>query len=263
MSTLRVSCLMVTRDRRDLAERAVACFAAQTWTNRELVILDDGDEDYAPMLAPFISAGEAIRYHRIQHDSSTHLGGLRNATIELAEGDWCAQWDDDEWYGPTRIERQMAALNPGDVASALRWTLMTVDSPTLGPLTFRADAGFATPGTVLHRRDAARYPDLARGEDAVFLKSLRDAGGVAVLGKDDANLFVRCFHGSNTWNEGHFLRRLHRRPVDWPSYANARWVHRDLRRHRAFNLTAAERATSEALDTWSAAHTHAPEAANA
>lgn len=259
MSSPRVSCLMVTRERRVLAERAVACFASQTWPNRELVILDDGDEDYAPMLAPFISAGHAIRYCRVERDPARRLGGLRNASIELADGDWCAQWDDDEWYGPKRIERQMAALSAGDVASALRWTLMAVDSPMLGPLTFRADTGFATPGTVLHRRDAAQYPDLARGEDAVFLKSLRDAGGVAVLGKDDAHLFVRCFHGCNTWDESHFLRRLHRRPADWPSYATARWLHRDLRRHRAFNLTAAERATSDLLHQWPVAPAEHPQ----
>jgi glycosyltransferase involved in cell wall biosynthesis len=56
-----VSCLMVTRDRPHLAERAVHCFARQTWQCRELVIIDDGDVDYSAMLAPFQAAGALIR----------------------------------------------------------------------------------------------------------------------------------------------------------------------------------------------------------
>jgi len=247
-----VSCLMVTRDRRSISERAVHCFVRQTWTDRELVIVDDGDEDYGPMVAPYIAAGARIRYCRVENDPSVHLGGLRNLSLDLAAGQWCIQWDDDEWYGSERIERQMAAVARTGAGSALRWTLMEVSSPTRGDLVFRADAGFATPGTVLHRRDAARYPNLARSEDAIFLRALRESGDVSVLGPDAAHLFVRCFHGGNTWNEAHFLRRLHRRPADWPSYATSRWIHRDLRRHRAFALTAAEAATVDAMRGWTA-----------
>ena len=65
-----VSCLMVTRNRVDLARRAVTCFEAQEWSDKELVIVDDGDDDYTPMLAPFIARGLTIRYHRIERRES-------------------------------------------------------------------------------------------------------------------------------------------------------------------------------------------------
>ena len=247
-----VSCLMVTRNRRDLAQRAVACFAAQTWRHRHLVIVDDGDEDYTPMLAPFIAAGHQISYHRMTPEPGVFLGALRNRAIELSPGDVCIQWDDDEWYHPDRVAIQVEHLGDG-VAVALRWTLMEVTSSEHGQLVFRADSGIATPGTVLHRRDAARYPNLARGEDGVFLRDLRIAGSVRVLGHECSHLFVRCFHGTNTWDERHFLRRLHRRPVDWPSYANAVWLHRDVRRHRAFKLDEREVATVDAMVEFAAA----------
>jgi len=241
---------MVTRNRRSLAERAVHCFAQQTWHRRELVIVDDGDEDYAPMLARYIEAGAVIRYHRIESNPEVLLGGLRNLSLDLAEGELCIQWDDDEWYAPDRIERQASVIGDG-AAVALRWTLMSVHSPTRGRLAFRSDAGIATPGTVLHRRDAARYPNLRRGEDSAFLRDLR-CGGLTVLGAEASHLFVRCFHGDNTWNEHHFVRRLRRRPVDWPSYAMASWVHRDLRRHRAFHLHEAELRCIHDLDHYDA-----------
>jgi glycosyltransferase involved in cell wall biosynthesis len=240
-----VSCLMVTRNRAAIARRAVECFAAQTWTSKELVIIDDGDEDYAPMLAPFLEQGHHIRYVSAR-GPRLRLGALRNVAIDHARGPWCIQWDDDEWYHPERITTQMNAAN-GATTVALRWTLVSVASPTRGELSFRADAGVATPGTVLHRRNAARYPDLARGEDSEFLLALRRSGGLQVLGREASHLFIRCFHGANTWDEQHFLRRLHRRPVDWPSYAAARWLHGDLRRHRAFDLDARERASIDAL----------------
>ena len=250
MNEALVSCLMVTRDRPDLVARSVACFSRQQHAARELVIVDDGDVDLLPVLRPFLRQGERIRYHRLPARPGVLLGDLRNEAIDRARGEWCLQWDDDEWYHADRIGAQWRARQQAGraaVAVVLRWTLMVVDSPRHGFLAYRADAGFATPGTVLHRRDAARYPSLARGEDSAFLRDLRRAGRVAVLGREASHLFVRVFHGANTWDEEHFLRRLHRRPVDWPSYAAARWWHRDLTRHRAFRLDDRECAAVDAL----------------
>lgn len=251
MTDRLVSCLMVTRDRPRLVERAIGCFVAQTHLDRELVIVDDGDVDLRPVIDPAVEAGARVRYHRLRPTRAVTLGDLRNEAIDRARGTWCLQWDDDEWYHPDRVGHQWRAAHragPDTVAVVLRWTLMYVDSPQHGRLAYRADAGFATPGTVLHRRDAGRYPSLARGEDSVFMDDLRRAGPVRVLGPDAAHLFVRVFHGANTWDEAHFLRRLHRRPVDWPSYLVARWWHRDLGRHRACRLDARERATIAGLE---------------
>ncbi len=245
-----ISCLMVTRDRPALVARSVDCFVRQHHPARELVIVDDGDADLRPVLEPHLERGARIRYHRLPTVPGVVLGDLRNEAIDRARGEWCLQWDDDEWYHPDRIGAQWRAVERAHattVAAVLRWTLMVVDSPRHGILAYRADAGFATPGTVLHRRDAARYPSLARGEDSAFLRDLRRSGRVEVLGPEASHLFVRVYHGANTWDEEHFLRRLHRRPVDWPSYLAARWWHRDLTRHRAFRLDERERAAVGAL----------------
>ncbi len=47
----RVSCVMVTANRAALARRAVDCFLRQRWANRELVVVDDGEQDYTPLFA--------------------------------------------------------------------------------------------------------------------------------------------------------------------------------------------------------------------
>ncbi|MCE9580165.1 MAG: glycosyltransferase family 2 protein [Deltaproteobacteria bacterium] len=239
MTAPLVSCLMVTRDRARLAARALRCLAAQTWPRLELVVVDDGDEDYEPVLAP-LRARMAVRYVRRAVDPALRLGGLRNLALDLAGGDLCAQWDDDEWYHPDRIAAQVRALQARDaIACVLKWTLMHVDTQELGGLPYRADAGHGTPGTIIHRRTAVRYPNLSRSEDARFLDALRERGHVEVMGKDASHLFIRCFHGANTWDERHFYRRLRRTPRGALHWLVA-WLKGDLSSHPQLQLTDVE-----------------------
>ena len=46
-----VTCLCLTRNRRGFLPRAIECFVAQTYEERELLIVDDGDDSIAD-LAP-------------------------------------------------------------------------------------------------------------------------------------------------------------------------------------------------------------------
>ncbi|MCA9680423.1 MAG: glycosyltransferase family 2 protein [Kofleriaceae bacterium] len=241
-----ISCLMVTRDRVRFAARAVRCLAAQTWPSVELVVVDDGDHDYEPVLAPF-RARFPIRYLRVCAEPGRKLGGLRNLALDAARGELCAQWDDDEWYHPERLAVQARAiLDGGADASVLKWTLMHVDTPAMASLPYRADAGQGTPGTVVHRRTRVRYPNLARSEDARFLEALAARGRVAVLGAEHSHLFIRCYHGGNTWDAAHFHRRLRRTPLAAAHYLVAR-LRGDLRSHPQLVLTAAEQAAVAAF----------------
>ncbi len=241
MSQPLISCLMVTRERARFAARALQCLAAQTWRPIELIVVDDGREDYAPVLARH-ERDFPIRYLKERPIPGRRLGGLRNLALDAARGALCAQWDDDEWYHPDRLALQAeAALRDGHVASVLKWTLMHVDTPAMAALPYRADAGHGTPGTIVHRRTRARYPNLARGEDDVFLAEVARAGEVAMLGEDHSHLFIRCFHGGNTWNADHFRRRLRRTPLAAAHYLWAR-LRGDLRHHPQLRLTERERA---------------------
>jgi glycosyltransferase involved in cell wall biosynthesis len=241
-----VSCLMVTRNRARLAHRALRCLAAQTWPRVELVIVDDGDEDYGPVLEPF-RARFAIRYLRRTPDPELKLGGLRNVALDHATGEYCAQWDDDEWYHPERLAAQVAAIErTAAIGSVLKWTLMHVDTPAMAELPYRADAGAGTPGTIVHRRTRIRYPNLRKSEDARFLERLAESGRIEVLGREYSHLFVRCFHGANTWDEGHFHHRLRRTPLAALHYVLAR-MRGDLRGHPQLRLTRTERDAVDAF----------------
>ncbi len=236
-----ISCLMVTKDRATLARRAVRCFADQTWQNKELVIVDDGSEDYTPVLAPFLQTFR-IRYLRVEPEQGRYLGGLRNLSLEVAEGDFCAQWDDDEWYHPARLQRQMREILSRRLdAVVLKWTLMHMDTPQLAAHPYRADAGDGTPGTILHRRTTIRYPNMRRSEDARFLQTLSKAMRVGLLEEPHSHLFIRCYHGANTWEAKHFERRLRRTPRQLLQFTRAKFLRGDIFTHPAFRLNAAER----------------------
>ncbi len=237
---------MVTRDRVALARRALRCLAAQTWPHLELVVVDDGEQDYAPALAE-LPARIGVRYLKQRPEPGRYLGALRNLALGHATADLCVQWDDDEWYHPERIARQAAALaESGADAAVLSWTLMHLDLPDWVEHAYRADSGGGTPGTVMHRRGEVRYPNLRKAEDTRFLARLAARGKVVRLGAEHAHLFIRCFHGSNTWHAGHFFARLRRSPRGVLSWAMAR-LRGDLRTHRQFRLSAPERAAVAAF----------------
>jgi glycosyltransferase involved in cell wall biosynthesis len=241
MSTPLVSALMVTRNRGHLARLAIHCFAAQTWPHKELVIVDDGSEDYEPIIAPY-RGRITVHYHRIVNDGTLLLGGLRNLSLERAGGEFLTQWDDDEWYHPRRIEAQMTALEAMRLdAVTLRWTLMHLDAPGFTGHLYRTGLRAGTPGTILQRRSVVRYENLRRGEDSIYRNRLARSCRVGVMREPHSHLFIRCYHGENTWDLAHFTERLHARPVDKLHWLRARYLARDIFTHPAFRLTALER----------------------
>jgi glycosyltransferase involved in cell wall biosynthesis len=236
---------MVTRNRARLAERAVRCFCRQTWKNRELVVIDDGSEDYGPMLKRYVEE-HRIRYVRRPENSELRLGDLRNLSLDEAAGEFLAQWDDDEWYHPSRLEVQMRGIQAGADAVVLRNTLCHLDTPAYSNSLFHtAMKRGQTPGTILHRKSPIRYPSLRRAEDSEYLAKLGSALRVSTLDEPHTHLFIRCFHGKNTWDIDHFQGALQHSLSHQLAFLVAKHLLRDLRRHPAFRLSELERQAAE------------------
>lgn len=180
-----MSCLCVTQPGREsLLAEAVACFDAQDYPDKDLVIVLD------------------------PKDGRT-LGDLRNEALDRAGGDYLAIWDDDDLSHPTRLSVQVAALQRDNT-----------DAAFVGALTFRCSCGFVgvTPyrgennpwenSMVATRRvNRIRYPALGRGEDTVFAERLIDAGLRFTI-VNDPGLYTYRYHGGNTWGDGHWASLL-------------------------------------------------------
>lgn len=225
---------MVTANRMHLAQRAVKCFLDQDYPNKELIVVDDGTQDYAPIFKGIPAAD--LTYIKIPNHPKNNLGKLRNLALDSAKGDFLAQWDDDDWYHPHRISTQSKALADGADACCLSATLMHIDDPDFFHLPYSGALPNGVPGSIMHRNDPEiRYPEFPKAEDTVFLKAWMNRKYVK-LPENLSHLFIRCFHGSNTWEMDHFRRRMRNNIRDLAAYGFHRYIKRDLSGHPRFLL---------------------------
>jgi len=193
----RVSCLLVTRSSRlAFASRAIACFQAQTYPAKELLIIDDGPgADLARHLGA--SPDPSIRLVRLPPENLP-LGALRNAAVSRASGEYVMQWDDDDLAHPRRIELQMAALSTvgADACLLARWQIWWPHRWRLATSKRRAWEG----SLLCARRKLPPYDDqLRRGEDTPVVLRLASRERVAFL--DAPWLYTYLVHGENTTDE--------------------------------------------------------------
>jgi glycosyltransferase involved in cell wall biosynthesis len=98
-------------EERFLAE-AVASVVAQTFTDWELLLVDDGSSDGSSAIARQLAAADSRRIAYLDHADHRNLGlsASRNAGIRRARGRFVAFLDaDDAWY-PHKLEQQVAIL---------------------------------------------------------------------------------------------------------------------------------------------------------
>lgn len=109
-----VSVVIPTYNRADLIGRAIRSVLAQTWTDWELVVVDDCSQDAT---ADVVRSFADPRIRLIRHERNRGESGGRNTGIAEARGPYVAFLDsDDEWL-PAKLEKQLAALRAqnGDV----------------------------------------------------------------------------------------------------------------------------------------------------
>jgi glycosyltransferase involved in cell wall biosynthesis len=166
-----VSCVMPTRERRTFAAQAIWYFLRQDYAEKELLVLDDGDD----RVEDLTRGDERIRYVHLPR--ATPVGEKRELGCELARGELVAHWDDDDWIGPTRLSEQVAALQAtGAVACAARELMhYRLDAGDAWLLRCRwPDAPDLPPGTLLHRRTEGRrgrFASTGTGEGRTFFSS--------------------------------------------------------------------------------------------
>ena len=214
----KVSCLMVTRPARfGLAKEAVADFHAQTWANKELVVVTD-----EPLAAGdrSVFGGECLV---VTVGRGSTLGSLRNDAVAASSGDFLIQWDDDDRYHPNRIEEQVRPLLTPTYAAASCLTsqlyYFTETRELYWVNWFRRRPKYCSvliPGTVCVRSSVAKdckYPEsgeaATRGEDGHYLGQITAADNVVgVCTGENADLgwlYLRRFHGNNTWGYDRFI----------------------------------------------------------
>lgn len=209
-----VSCLTVTADRLVLLKEAIACYLAQTYTERELVIVTCAGARYRAAIHHHLAVLGRSDIRLIEADAAdATLGALRNISLDAAKGDIVCQWDDDDLYHPDRILAQHDRMEEARASACfLTGHLQYFDrARSLFLLDWRQLGGAAElqmlPGSLFAVRDARlRYPesgaDARTGEDNAVRACLAASAEIAAL--DDAwHLYVYRCHGRNLLAEHH------------------------------------------------------------
>mgnify|MGYP000064711649 CR=1 FL=1 len=211
----KISCLTITKNRLVLLKQAINCFMRQTYPNKELVIVSDGDAFYNASVHRFIQTLDSDEITMLEvKPAGESLGKLRNIAWNNASGEFVCQWDDDDQYHPRRLEIQYSNLvNENAYASFLveQLQLFCEDQVLLlanWPSLTNNIRHQLIPGTLLVRNEQRfRYDENGnfsrKGEDDELIDKMV-AAGVKISGlSGEAGLYLYQYHGANTFSREH------------------------------------------------------------
>jgi hypothetical protein len=205
-----VSCILPTANRRAFVPEAIRQFLAQDYPNRELIILDDGEDSIADLIPP----DAAIRYCRSARRLS--VGTKRNLAAELARGDVVLHWDDDDWRSKRWVRSQVTTLmsEQADICGLDRVLFYDRESRRGWRYVYDGRAPWVAGSTLCYRRDYWRsspFADLNVGEDNAFVWS---ACSKRLVVNPQGDQFVATIHRGNTSPREIGGRRWHAVPAE-------------------------------------------------
>lgn len=180
---------------RPFAELAIQSFHEQTYPNKELVIINDGEYS--------LKEYESDSVKEIRLDKKYNLGALRNIGLSfIPENQVWIQWDDDDWRHPDLIAKQYEIMikNSADLCS-----LESQVRYAFGKNTAWLSSGGVAESTIMCRKKEGVLYDSEskKGEDTYFY--LKYIGLYkSVFFKNPSHYYLRFIHGHNTWDENHF-----------------------------------------------------------
>jgi glycosyltransferase involved in cell wall biosynthesis len=109
MSRQLVSVLVPTYNRADCLLETLDCVLAQTHTDWELIVIDDGSTDgTGDLVAAHLQGDARLRYIYQQNAGVSHA---RNTGLRAAKGDFIAFLDSDDRWQPWKLAAQLACMN--------------------------------------------------------------------------------------------------------------------------------------------------------
>lgn len=148
--TPTISILTPMKNAEDWVGATIASVQAQTRTDWEMIIVDDGSTDASVTIARTAAAQD----HRIQvvdNQGANGAAGARNTALAHAKGHYIAFLDSDDLWDPTKIADQIGAMKAENWVFS--WTSYRVESDA-----HRADATLSMP--IRHAKPTATRHDL-------------------------------------------------------------------------------------------------------
>lgn len=179
-----VSIIIPTYKHRDFVLQTLASVFAQTFTDYEVIVVNDGSpDDTAAVLRPLAEAGR-IRY---VEQANAGQSQARNTGIAEARGEFIALLDDDDLWPPDKLEWQVKTLCQHPQA-----VMVYGATQSFGGIDFFSPEGSVPSGQV-YRAFLRRNWIISPGQTLIRASALKAISGLDSLlwGVDDWDLYVR------------------------------------------------------------------------
>lgn len=101
-----ISVVVVTRNRLALLKKTIESIMKQTFKDFECIVVDDGSTDGTREYCE----ASPLKYFRICPEDSRGGNYARNIGVKLSTGQYIAFCDDDDYWMPTKLEKQMSLM---------------------------------------------------------------------------------------------------------------------------------------------------------
>jgi glycosyltransferase involved in cell wall biosynthesis len=173
---------------RQSIEETVRSVLAQTVRSLEVIVVDDGSTDGTAELVQLLMRDDARL--RIIRQKQSGVAAARNAGIDAGIGQFVAPIDADDVWLPSKLEKQISALERGDRSVGMAYTWTTVIDPD-----------GQTVGSLSPREEGDVFLDL------IFLNFVGHASGSLIrreclerVGMYDTEFFRRGAQGCEDWD---------------------------------------------------------------
>lgn len=113
----KVSVIIPVYNDEKYLEQCVMSAVNQTYSNLEIILIDDGSTDSSPIICEQLK--EKDERIRVLHKQNGGVGSSRNAGLSMATGEYVLFIDDDDWIEADHIEKLFNLLKKNDADIAI------------------------------------------------------------------------------------------------------------------------------------------------
>ncbi|WP_158799617.1 glycosyltransferase family A protein [Pedobacter sp. L105] len=200
-----ISCICITDNRPEFLKKAISCFYAQNYVNKELIISYPENDRISKQLVQDLLQRLVIKIVPIERPSDYSIGKAKNHAILNCNGDYICTWDDDDWYHSDRLMVQYHTMRGQESfkqASYLTHIFLYDTINQIGNYSFP----HYWSGSLLCNKDIILqipYTDSNVGEDLPILQFLTSKNLIHQQA-DVPFLYIYVYHGKNVLDHFHF-----------------------------------------------------------
>lgn len=224
----RVSIVTPTTDsRQHYHEQLWACFLAQDWPDKELVVVETYETAPSAFLKQKAQEDRRLVLVSFQRDEDEdfNVGLKRNMTLHLASGEFIVNFDDDDIYAACYCTRMVEEMQEKGLSALTlsAWHNYFVRNGVCGYSNERCwnrmtqeeldEIWYGYGFSYVHKRHLSLifpYPNFDFAEDAPFFLKLRKVLGDSKVGlkQDKDGICMHMMHRANSTGECEYARKL-------------------------------------------------------